>query len=212
MLNSVVRHKQKDHIGSIVSPSGESISLLQQDQNQLSIWSTINCLLFNGSKSVHPHFWKQFGLHQYNINGKTVTTSDQHKDLGIIISSNLPFSLHYETILAKAYELLGLLHRAFETHSTIVRKKLYLSLVRLQLTYCSQIWQPFLRKDILFIEKIQRRATKYILNDYNSSYKTRLIQLKLLPLMYLFDFNDLIFFVKSYKFPSYNFDISFLQF
>ena len=184
------------------------ISLLQQDLNQLSIWSTINCLLFNGNKSVHLHFWKQFGVHQYNINGKTVTTADQHKDLGIIISSNLTFSLHYETISAKAYKMLGLLRRAFETHSTIVKKKLYLSLVRSQLTYCSQIWRPFLHKDILFIEKIQRRATKYILNGYTSSYKMRLIQLKLLPLMYLFDFNDLIFFVKSYKFPSYYFDIN----
>ena len=104
--------------------------------------------------------------------------------------------------------MLGLLRRTFVTHSTIVKKKLYLSLIRSQLTYCSQIWQPFLRKDILFIEKIQRRATKYILNDYNSSYKSRLIQLKLLPLMYLFDFNDLIFFIKSYKSPSHHFDIN----
>ena len=78
---------------------------------------------------------------------------------------------------------------AMPLHATIVKKKLYLSLIR----YCSQIWRPFLRKDILFIEKIQRRATKYILNDYNSSYKSCLIQLKLLPLLYLFDFNDLIF-------------------
>ena len=98
------------------------ISLLQQDLNQLSIWSTMNCLLFNGNKSVHLHFWKQFGLHQYNINGKTVTIADQHKDLGIIISSNLTFSLYYETISAKAYKMLGLLCRAFETHSTIVKK------------------------------------------------------------------------------------------
>ena len=49
---------------------------------------------------------------------------------------------------------------------------------------------------------------KYILNDYNSSYKSRLIQLKLLPLMYLFDFNDLIFFIKSYKSHSHHFDIN----
>ena len=139
---------------------------------------------------------------------KAVTTSDQHKDLGIFISSNLNFSLHHETVSSKAYRMLGLLHRTFVTHSTIVKKKLYLSLIRSRLTYCSQIWRPFLRKDILFIKKIQRRATKYILNDYNSSYKSRLIQLKLLPLMYLFDFNDLIFFIKSYKSPSHHFDIN----
>ena len=51
----------------------------------------------NESKSTHLHFWNQFGTHQYNINGKAVTTSDQHKDLGIFISSNLNFSLHRET-------------------------------------------------------------------------------------------------------------------
>ena len=82
----------------------------------------MNCLLFNGSKSVHLHCWKQFGLHQYNINGKTVTTADQHKDLGIIISSNLTFSLHYETISAKAYKMLGLLRRASKFTPLLLRK------------------------------------------------------------------------------------------
>ena len=45
------------------------------------------------------------------------------------------------------------------------------------------------------------RATKFILNDYESSYKTRLKQLHLLPLMYVFEFNDLMFLVKSLKEP-----------
>ena len=119
--------------------------------NQLSIWSTTNCLLFNESKSTHIHFWNQFGTHQYNINGKAVTTSDQHKDLGIFISSNLNFSLHHETVSSKAYRMLGLLRTTFVTHSTIVKKKLYLSLIRSQLTYCSQIWRPFLRYSNLCI-------------------------------------------------------------
>ena len=70
------------------------------------------------------------------------------------------------------------------------------------------MWRPFLRQDILFIERIQRRATKYILNDYNTPYKSHLLQLKLLPLMYLFDFNDLLFFIKSHKHLSPHFDIN----
>ena len=52
-------------------------------------------------------------------------------------------------------------------------------------------------KDILNIERVQRRATKYILNDYTSCYKTRLIKLKLLPLMYLFELQDILFAIKS---------------
>ena len=54
-------------------------------------------------------------------------------------------------------------------------------------------------KDILNIERVQRRATKYILNDYTSSYKTRLIKLKLLPLMYLFELHDILFATNQLK-------------
>ena len=38
-------------------------------------------------------------------------------------------------------------------------------------------------KDIITLERIQRHPTKFILNDYCSDYKNRLIKLKLLPLM-----------------------------
>ena len=51
---------------------------------------------------------------------------------------------------------------------------LYLSLVKSHLTYCSQLWRPKLIKDMKSLEKVQRRATKYILNDYVSDYKARL--------------------------------------
>ena len=58
------------------------------------------------------------------------------------------------------------------------------------------------------LECIQRRVTKYILNDYNSSYKSRLQQLNLLPLMYIYKLHDLIFFIKSLKSPTDNFNIN----
>ena len=53
--------------------------------------------------------------------------------------------------------------------------------------HCSPIWRPYLVKDISNLEHLQRRATKYILNDYISDYKTRLLKLELLPLMYTFE-------------------------
>ena len=51
--------------------------------------------------------------------------------------------------------------------------------------YYLSVWHPHLMKDITEIEQLQCRATKYILQDYISDYKTRLTKLQLLPVMYI---------------------------
>ena len=115
---------------------------------------------------------------------------------------------HYEKISSKAYRSLGLIRRTFFATSCVeVKKVLYLSLVRSQLTYCCQLWRPCLIKDILSLERIQRRATKFILNDYSSDYKVRLLSLRLLPLMYLYELSDILLLIKSLKFPDPSFPV-----
>jgi len=86
--------------------------------------------------------------------------------------------------------------------------KLYVSLVRSQILYCTQIWRPHLMKDIVNLERIQRRAIKHILNDYTSCHKDRLLNLKLLPLMYIFELQDILFAIKSLKSPTNQFNIN----
>ena len=71
--------------------------------------------------------------------------------------------------------------------------------------YCSQIWRLQLIRDITTLERVQRRATKYILNY--TSYKSRLLQLNLLLLMYIYELNDIMFLIKSLNTPTKNFDI-----
>ena len=63
---------------------------------------------------------------------------DSTKDLGLILLNNLDWTDHYH-ITAKAYEVLGLLRCSFKTESIDAKRKLYISLVRSQLLYCSQI-------------------------------------------------------------------------
>ena len=144
----------------------------------------------------------------YYISGTTITHTNTYKDLGLVISENLSWTDHYDNIIARAYKILGLIRRTFSIfHYPSAKIKLYTSLVRSQLTYCTQLWRPYLIKDILNIERVQRRATKFILNDYDSDYKSRLLQLKLLPQMYFFELQDICFTIKSLKSPTKNFNI-----
>ena len=46
-------------------------------------------------------------------------------------------------------------------------------------------------KDIKLVENVQRRATKFIVNDFSMDYKSHLLQLKLLPLSMLYELNDI---------------------
>ena len=184
-------------------------SRLQEDLNLINSWSSHSGLTFNISKSCLLRFYNRSTSTidaTYHLGQSDIPSLDRCKDLGIIFSADLSWSHHYNHILAKAYRQLGLIRRTFSSSVSVRAKKLlYISLVRSQLTYCSQIWRPHLIKDILLIEKIQRRATKFILNDFSSDYKARLISLGLLPLMFLYELFDVLFFVKSIKFPDSSF-------
>ena len=118
-----------------------------------------------------------------------ILSTDSHKDLGLVSSTDLSWTKHYSFITSRAYRILGLIRRIFyKSYSPLIALKLYTPLVRSQFSYYTQLWRPHLLKDILSIERIQRHASKYILHDYTSSYKFRLLKLKLLPLMYFLNY------------------------
>ena len=96
--------------------------------------------------------------------------------------------------------MLHLLQRTFNFTTSIKTKKcLCLCLIRSRVSYCFPLWRPFLIKDIKLLEDIQRRTSKFILQDFTSDYKSRLIHLKILPLMMTFELDDIIFFTRSLK-------------
>ena len=80
--------------------------------------------------------------------------------------------------------------------------------MRAHLTYCSQLWRPRLIKDIINLERIQRRATKFILNNNQLDYKLRLVSLRLLPLMHWLEMQDILFLVKCLQQPTANPEIA----
>ena len=60
--------------------------------------------------------------------------------------------------------------------------KLYKTLVRPHLEYCVQFWSPYYRKDIIKLERVQKRFTRMLPRLDGLSYKERLDRLGLFSL------------------------------
>jgi len=70
---------------------------MQCNVNSKATWSQSSDLLFNEAKFVHVHFWAKpsFDLDTttYSVNGKPIRQLSKHKDLGIILHSQLDRTL-----------------------------------------------------------------------------------------------------------------------
>ena len=125
---------------------------------------------------------------------------DSERDLGVWTSSNLTWTKHVECQCAQANKMLGYIRRStLDIKAISVRRTLYLSLVRSQLCYGSQVWAPQSVNLIKRIERVQRRATKFILDlpfFCEISYNQRLDMLDLIPVCYWHEFLDMVFFFK----------------
>ena len=93
---------------------------------------------------------------------------------GVFLSSNLSWLLHIRQIRSK---LIGFLFCYFYCFSSpTVLFKLYLSLIRPHLEYCSSVWDTSSSTLISSLEKLQHFALKLCSKQRSSSY-TSLLQL-----------------------------------
>ena len=77
----------------------------------------------------------------------------------------------------KGNATLGFLRRNLKSCPVKLKEMAYLGLVRSTLEYSASIWDPYLSKDINTIEKVQRRAARFVKWDYRrTSSVTAMIQ------------------------------------
>ena len=106
-------------------------------------------------------------LFQYTLNGLPISKVNSTKYLCVPISSNLSWNEHVDNICKNANSTLGLLRRVLGGCSHKVKDTAYRTLVRPKLEYASCLWNPFRQLNINNIESVQRRAARYVFNDYS---------------------------------------------
>ena len=91
---------------------------------------------------------------------------DSYPYLCVTIPSDLKWHNHISHITAKASRTLGFVGCNVYNCPPEVKSLAYTSLIRPQLEYASAAWDPYLVGDIQQLEKVQRRAARFVFRDY----------------------------------------------
>jgi hypothetical protein len=168
---------------------------MQDVLNLMNAWSIKWGLRFNPTKCKVMNIARKGSdviKYDYKINDVSIENVDSFMDLGLKVQHNLQWNLHIEESIKKANKRLGLLKRTLGHNCTLEAKLLaYKSMVRPLLEYCSNVWFCGSKKLMKNLESVQKRATKFITNNYIIGYKERLLLCNLLPISYRRDYLDL---------------------
>ena len=152
----------------------EDLRQLQLDIDKLNQWVGCNHLQLNPSKCKSMLISrKRRGLHPppLLLDGMPLEQVENFKYLGILLSSDLSWSAHIDSICNKARKLIGLLYRRF--YADLESDKLlemYKLLVRPHLEYAAPVWDPHLVKDTSNLERVQKFGLRMCMKNWDASY------------------------------------------
>lgn len=148
---------------------------LQCDLDRFCSWSIDNKLLLNVSKCRIISFFRKRSpiLQQYLLYNTAIDRVEFISDLGVVFCFDLSFTKHINSIINKAYIMLGFIKRnCKEFCDPLTLKSLYVSFVRSTLEYACQVWSPFYHCHSRRIESVQKQFVLYALRGLPSEQRS----------------------------------------
>ena len=141
---------------------------LQGDLTQLCRWSVDWQMDFNAGKChVLTVTRKQMPHHfPYTIAGVQLAHVHHHPYLGVELASDLNWSHHLDEVVPKAQRNLNLLRRNLYGCTSRTKETAYMTLVRPVLEYASSVWDPHQANHINRVERVQRRAARFVTGQH----------------------------------------------
>jgi len=152
----------------------DDAKLLREDLARLFRWAEDWQMLFNIDKCAVMHMGRKNKSFKYEMGNKELRTTEEEKDLGVIVHHSTKSSRQCTVAATKANRILGFIRRTVVSREKSIILNLYKTLVRPHLEYCVQVWNPHLQKDKDILEKVQRRATRMIRGIGRLTYEERL--------------------------------------
>ena len=131
---------------------------LQEDIDRMVKWADKWQMEFNPEKCEVIHFGRSNLTRKYSMNGRTLGSSVEQRDLGVFVHRSLKAERHVSGVVKKTYGTLAFINRGIDYKSREVMLELYRTLVRPQLEYCVQFWWPHYRKVVIALERVQDTA------------------------------------------------------
>ena len=141
---------------------------LQKDLESLEKWESKWGMSFNPSKceTIHISRKKTPVITPYMLKQEPLARTKTANYLGITIAEDLSWNQHVAKTAAKGNKMLGFVKRNVKTAVQTTKEYAYKSLVRPTLEYASTVWSPGKKLLSSAIEKVQRRAARYVTNRY----------------------------------------------
>ena len=172
-IDSELRRFADDYVCYRVIRDIEDAVKLQEDIDHLGCWARSWGMRFQPVKcnimQITRKRIKKINA-SYTLEGTVLNNVETIKYLGITIANDLKWNTHVSNICTKANRTLGFLRRNLAACPQDVKESAYKGLVRPVLEYGSSVWDPqsILLQDEL--EKVQKRAARFVTGNY--TYET----------------------------------------
>lgn len=136
---------------------------LQAFINKFATWCKNNDLKISWEKCKVLYMGKNSPKLPYQIDDIVISeVTDNIRDLGILITSDLKWKTHIDHICRQAFGKLFTLFKAVRSCDPKFLTRMYTSYVRPVLEFSSSVFNPYQKTDINKLEKVQKIATKLI--------------------------------------------------
>ncbi len=178
-LKSHVRLFADDTVVYLTISHQQDTAILQQDLLKLEAWEKAWDMEFHPGKCQVITFTRKREpvVATYYLHGHVLENVKEAKYLGLTLQHDMRYNIHLDNITNKASRTLGFLRRNLQINSPKLKTTAYKALVRPMVEYAPTVWDPYTQKGVKQVEKVQRRAARYVLNRHrNQSSPTEMLE------------------------------------